>query len=76
MRAIFLRIWLRSHPPPVGITDVRVRADAYTPRYERRSVLVTSNLAFSEWPKVLSGDDNATIISTKGKSYRMRRRSG
>jgi DNA replication protein DnaC len=57
-------------------------------RYERRSVLVTSNLASSEWPKVLGGDDkltaalldrltdHATIISTKGKSYRMRRRAG
>jgi len=57
-------------------------------RYEKRSVLVTSNLAFSEWPKVLGGDDkltaalldrltdHATIISTKGKSYRMRRRAG
>ncbi len=56
-------------------------------RYEHRSVLVTSNLAFSEWPKVLGSDekltaalldrltDHATIISTKGKSYRMRRRS-
>jgi DNA replication protein DnaC len=47
---------------------------------------VTSNLAFSEWAKVLGGDeklaaalldrltDRATIVSTKGKSYRMRRR--
>jgi DNA replication protein DnaC len=55
-------------------------------RYERRSILVTSNLAFSEWAKVLGGDeklaaalldrltDRATIVSTKGKSFRMRRR--
>lgn len=55
-------------------------------RYERGSVLVTSNLAFGEWPKVLGGDEklatalldrlvhHATVITTRGKSYRMRRR--
>lgn len=55
-------------------------------RYERRSILVTSNLAFSEWPKVFGGDEklttalldrlahHATVITTKGKSFRMRRR--
>lgn len=58
-----------------------------TQRYERRSLLVTTNLAFSEWPKVFGDDeklttalldrlaDRATVIATKGKSYRMRRRS-
>ena len=57
-------------------------------RYERRSVVVTSNLAFSEWPKVFGGDEklttalldrlahHATVITTKGKSFRMRRRQG
>jgi DNA replication protein DnaC len=60
--------------------------NAIANRYERKSVLVTSNLAFSEWPKVFAGDeklttalldrlaDHATIITTKGKSFRMRRR--
>lgn len=56
-------------------------------RYEtRRSVLVTTNLAFAEWPKVFGGDEKlttalldrlaerATVITTRGKSYRMRRR--
>ena len=55
-------------------------------RYERRSVLVTTNLAFGEWVKVFAGDEklttalldrlahHATVIVTKGKSYRMRRR--
>jgi DNA replication protein DnaC len=54
-------------------------------RYERRSVLVTSNLAFSEWPQVFGGDeklttalldrlaDRATVISTRGRSFRLRR---
>jgi DNA replication protein DnaC len=58
-------------------------------RYERRrSVVVTTNLAFSEWPTVFGGDEKlttalldrlaerATIIATRGKSYRMRRRKG
>jgi DNA replication protein DnaC len=60
--------------------------NAIANRYERRSVLVTSNLAFSEWPRVFAGDeklttalldrlaDHATIVSTRGKSFRMRRR--
>jgi len=55
-------------------------------RYERKSVLVTSNLAFSEWVKVFGGDEklttalldrlahHATVLTTKGKSYRMRKR--
>src|SRR5690606_35237664 len=57
-------------------------------RYERRrSIIVTTNLAFAEWPKVFGGDETlttalldrlaerATIIATRGKSYRMRRRA-
>lgn len=56
-------------------------------RYQaRRSVIVTTNLSFTEWPKVFGGDEklttalldrlaeNATVITTKGKSYRMRKR--
>lgn len=57
-------------------------------RYERRSVLVTTNLAFSEWPKVFGGDEklttalldrlahHAVVITTRGKSFRMRKRGG
>ena len=55
-------------------------------RYERGSVIVTTNLSFAEWVRVLGSDEklttalldrlahHATVITTKGKSYRMRRR--
>jgi hypothetical protein len=57
-----------------------------TERYERRSVIVTTNLAFSEWVKAFGGDErlttalldrlahHATVITTKGKSFRMRKK--
>ena len=53
-----------------------------------RSVVVTTNLAFAEWVKVFGGDEklttalldrlahHATVIATKGKSFRMRKRPG
>jgi DNA replication protein DnaC len=56
-------------------------------RHGRRSALITTNLAFAEWPRVFGGDEklttalldrlaeHATVINTKGKSYRMRRRA-
>jgi len=54
-------------------------------RHERKSTIVTTNLAFSEWVQVL-GDEKLTtalldrlahrahILTTKGPSYRMNRR--
>jgi DNA replication protein DnaC len=54
-------------------------------RHERRSTIVTTNLAFKEWVDVL-GDEKLTtalldrlasqahVLTTKGKSYRSRRR--
>ncbi|HEY0714405.1 MAG TPA: IS21-like element helper ATPase IstB [Polyangia bacterium] len=54
-------------------------------RHSRRSVVITTNLSFSEWPRVFGGDEKLTTapldrlaeaatITTRGKSYRMRHR--
>lgn len=55
-------------------------------RHGVASTIITSNLAFSEWPKVFGGDDkltaalldrlaeNAVVFTTKGTSYRGRKR--
>lgn len=57
-------------------------------RYERRSVLITTNLNFAEWVTVFGGDEklttalldrlahHATVLTTKTKSYRMKGRKG
>ena len=57
-----------------------------TDRYERRATVVSTNLAFAEWVTVFAGDEklttalldrlahHATVITTKGNSYRMRKR--
>jgi DNA replication protein DnaC len=55
-------------------------------RYERGSVLITTNLAFAEWPKVFGNSEklttalldrlahHATVITTRGRSFRMKGR--
>ena len=73
---------------PFDRTGGELLFNAIANRYERKSVVVTSNLSFSEWPKVFAGDeklttalldrlaDHAAIVTTRGKSFRMRRRDG
>lgn len=60
--------------------------NAISARHQRRSVVITTNLAFGEWPKVFGGDEklttalldrlaeSATIITTRGKSFRTKKR--
>ncbi len=54
-------------------------------RHERKSTIVTTNLAFSEWVQVLGNEKLTTalldrlaykahILTTKGPSYRMNQR--
>lgn len=55
-------------------------------RHGCSSTVITSNLAFSEWPRVFGGDEkltaavldrlaeNAVVFTTKGQSYRQRKR--
>ncbi len=64
-------------------TGAELLFQVFAERYERRSVLVTSNLAFSEWGSVFQGDrmtaallDRLThrceIFEMNGESYRFR----
>lgn len=55
-------------------------------RHRKGSTIITSNLAFGEWPQVFAGDEkltaalldrlaeNAVVIATGGDSYRARKR--
>jgi hypothetical protein len=73
----------QSLPLPAASFDAR---RTHTPSVSQRSVIVTTNLAFAEWVKVFAGDEklttalldrlahHATVIATKGKSFRMRKK--
>jgi DNA replication protein DnaC len=75
----------------VGYTQLNQRQaqtffDLVSARYERHSTILTSNLTFSEWGRLL-GDDvlatalldrllhHAEIVAINGRSYRMRQRA-
>ena len=64
-------------------TGAELLFQVFAERYERRSLLLTSNLAFSEWGQVFQGErmtaallDRLThrchIFEMRGESYRFR----
>jgi DNA replication protein DnaC len=71
---------------PFDRTGGELLFNLVTDRYERRATVITTNLAFAEWVTVFAGDEklttalldrlahHATVLTTKGKSYRMRKR--
>lgn len=72
---------------PFDRTGGELLFNVLSARHRLLSTIITSNLAFSEWPSVFGGDEklttalldrlaeNAIIITTKGKSYRTRRKA-
>jgi len=70
---------------PFGKAEGELLFNLLADRYERRSTLVTTNLAFSEWVQVFGSEKlttalldrlghHAAILTTKGESYRTQRR--
>lgn len=66
---------------PLDKTEAELLFNLLADRYERRSTVVTSNLAFGEWVQVFGSEKlttalldrlahHAHILTTKGKSYR------
>ena len=68
-------------------TAAELLFQVFAGRYERRSILVTSNLPFDEWTTVFQGErmtaalldrftHRCTIIELNGESYRFRESTG
>jgi DNA replication protein DnaC len=68
-------------------TGAELLFQVFAERYERRSLLITSNLAFSEWDQIFQGErmtaallDRLThrchIFELHGESYRFREAMG
>lgn len=66
---------------PLDKTEAELLFNLLADRYERRSTVVTSNLAFGEWVQVFGSEKlttalldrlahHAHVLTTKGKSYR------
>ncbi len=70
---------------PLDKTESELLFNLFADRYERRSTIVTSNLAFGEWVQVFGSEKlttalldrlahHAHVLTTKGSSYRTARR--
>ena len=70
---------------PLDKTESELLFNLLSDRYERRSTIVTSNLAFGEWVQVFGSEKlttalldrlahHAHVLTTKGKSYRTNRK--
>lgn len=69
---------------PFNKTEAELLFNLLADRYERRSTIVTSNLAFGEWVQVFGSEKlttalldrlahHAHVLTTKGSSYRTKR---
>ena len=70
----------------VGFRDgcVDARGEAFSHRYQRGSILITTNKGIKDRPEVLAGDEvlataildrllhNSHVLNIKGRSYRLR----
>jgi DNA replication protein DnaC len=70
---------------PFGKQEGELLFNLLADRYERSSTIITTNLAFSEWVQVFGSEKlttallhrighHAQVLTTRGKSYRMRKR--
>lgn len=82
IRFIRIHVLPRLHLPPVteeyldqSKTGAELQFEVFSQRYERGSILVTTNLPFDEWTEVF-GSERLThrvhILEMNGESYRLR----
>ena len=61
---------------PLSPTGAELLFEVFSQRYERGSVLVTTNLSFDEWTEVFGSDrltHHVHILEMNGESYRLKR---